>query len=72
MNSLGRIFGVIALLGLIIGFIPLFGWLNWFNIPFAIIGLVFSVLGKSSGSKTICLVAIFLGLLRLLLGGGLI
>ena len=72
MNSIGRIFGVIALLGLLIGFIPLFGWINWLNIPFALIGLVFSILGKSSGSKTICLVAIFLGLLRLILGGGLV
>ncbi len=72
MKTIGRLFGILSLIGMIIGFIPLFGWLNWFNIPFAIIGLLFSIIGKSKGGIIICVVAIFLGILRLILGGGII
>lgn len=70
MKLIGRIFGILALFGMLIGFIPLFGWLNWLNIPFAMIGLLFSILGKSKGGIIICVVAIFFGLLRLIIGGG--
>lgn len=72
MKTIGRIFGVLSLIGLFLGFIPLLGWLNWLNIPFAVIGLVFSLIGKSRGATIICLVAIFLGVFRLTLGGGII
>ena len=70
MKFIGRIFGFLSLIGMLIGFIPLFGWLNWLNIPFAILGLLFSILGNSKGGITICIVAIFVGLLRLIIGGG--
>ncbi len=70
MKILGRLFGILSLIGMLLGFIPLFGWLNWFVIPFSIIGLVFSIIGKSGGGKTICIIAIIFGILRLILGGG--
>jgi|NOAtaT_7_FD_contig_31_1169954_length_1857_multi_4_in_0_out_0_1 hypothetical protein len=72
MQTIGRIFGILALIGMLIGMIPLLGWLNWINIPLAIIGLVLSIIGKSKGGIIICIVAIFFGLLRLILGGGLL
>ncbi|MFZ4263261.1 hypothetical protein ACFRAE_14570 [Sphingobacterium sp. HJSM2_6] len=72
MKLLGRLFGIFAIIGMLLGMIPLLGWLNWLNIPFAILGLVFSILGKSKGGIIICIVAIFLGLLRLIIGGGII
>ena len=72
MKTLGRIFGVLAICGMLLGMIPLLGWLNWFNIPLAIIGLLVSILGKSRGWIIICVVAIFFGLLRLMLGGGIL
>lgn len=72
MKTLGRIFGVLAICGMLLGMIPLLGWLNWFNIPLAIIGLLVSILGKSRGGIIICVVAIFFGLLRLMLGGGIL
>lgn len=70
MKNLGRLFGILAIMGMLIGFIPFLGWMNWFVIPFAIIGLVVSLLGRSKGGTVICVVAILLGMLRLLLGGG--
>ncbi len=72
MKTMGRIFGIIAILGMLIGLIPFLGWLNWVTIPLAIIGLLISIAGKSNGSITICVVAIIFGILRLILGGGLL
>jgi len=70
MKFLGLLFGILAALGMLLGFIPLLGWLNWLNIPLAIIGLIFSAIAKSSGGKVLCSVAIIFGILRLILGGG--
>jgi hypothetical protein len=72
MKSIGRLFGIISLITMIIGLIPLFGWLNWIGIPLAILGLILSVLGKSNGGMVICAVAIIVGLIRLFIGGGVV
>ena len=72
MHTIGRIFGILAIIGILIGMIPLLGWLNWLNIPLAIIGLMLSIIGKSKGGIVICVVAIFFGLFRLALGGGIV
>lgn len=72
MKSIGRLFGILALMGMLLGMIPFLGWLNWLNIPLAILGLLLSIIGKSNGGIIICVVAIFFGLARLFMGGGLI
>ncbi|GAB3430845.1 hypothetical protein [Niabella aquatica] len=72
MKTIGRLFGILALIGMLLGLIPLLGWLNWINIPLAILGLFLSIIGKSKGGIIICIVAIFFGLFRLILGGGII
>lgn len=72
MKTIGRIFGILSLFGMVLGLIPLLGWLNWLNIPLAILGLILSIIGKSKGGIIICIVAIFFGILRLMLGGGII
>lgn len=72
MNTIGRIFGILAIIGMLIGMIPLLGWINWLNIPLATIGLMLSIIGKSKGGIVICVVAIFFGLFRLALGGGIV
>ena len=72
MKIIGRIFGLVTLVLMLVAFIPLLGWLNWFVIPFAILGLLFSLIGKSTGGTVICIVAIVLGMLRLMLGGGIL
>ena len=72
MKTLGLILGILAALGMLLAFIPLFGWLNWLNIPFAILGLIFRVIGKSRGGTILCIVAILFGILRLALGGGIL
>jgi len=72
MKIIGLILGILSALGMLLAFIPLLGWLNWINIPFAIIGLIFSVISKSKGGTVLCVVAIIFGMIRLALGGGII
>lgn len=84
MKIVGLIFGILAVLGMLLGFIPCFGALNWLNIPFAIIGLVLSIVGYNQLSKlnlptgapvtgiVLCVIAIVFGGIRLILGAGVI
>lgn len=78
MSIVGFILGIVAFFWMFIALIPFLGWLNWLNIPFAIIGLVISILGYSQRRQTalgltgivLCSIAIVVGVLRLSLGGG--
>lgn len=77
MQILSLVWGILALLGLVVAFVPCLGWLNWANIPFAIAGLIISIMAKSrrpSGAATAGMVlngiAIVLGIIRLKLGLG--
>ena len=66
-------------MGMFVAFLPLFGWMNWGVIPFAIAGLVISIIGVATARKSnklgitaiiLCCIAIALGAFRLHLGGG--
>jgi len=60
---------------MVVGFIPCFGWLNWFNIPFSGLGLCVSIFalatenryGNNGGAiagMVGCAVALLFGLIR--------
>jgi hypothetical protein len=76
------VFGISAILGVMVGFIPCLGALNWLNIPFAVVGSIVSVValtqentrpkGKSVAGLILCIVAILVGGVRLVLGGGIL
>ena len=82
MHVVGLIWGILALIGMLIGFIPCLGALNWINIPFAGIGIIVGGLacsrahederGSTIAGLLLCTVALFFGLIRLFLGGGVI
>ncbi|MBC7553057.1 MAG: hypothetical protein H7257_03665 [Taibaiella sp.] len=72
LRLIGSVMGVICLLLMLVGLVPLLGWVNWINIPVAIVGLIFSSMGGSAGGRTMCSVAIIVGILRLIFGGGLL
>lgn len=40
MRQLSLILGIIAICGMIVGFIPCLGWFSWLNLPVAAVGLV--------------------------------
>jgi len=81
MQGLSLAWGILAVIGMVVGFIPCLGWTNWFNIPFAVAGLIVSFIvhvsspsqqrGSSLAGIILCLVAILLGAKRLALGWGL-
>ena len=69
---MGTLLGIIALLITLVAFIPLLGVLNWIAIPLSIIFLIICVIIKSDNGKTLCIISIIVGILRLLLGGGIV
>ena len=79
MQIIGLLFGIFSILGMFVAFLPLLGWMNWGVIPFAIAGLVISIIGVAAarGSNRIgvaaillCCIAIVVGIFRLSIGGG--
>ena len=80
MQILSLIMGVLALVVMFVGFVPCFGSLNWLNIPFAAVGLIIGIIaltnaregskGASIAGVVLCAIALILGALRLMVGGG--
>lgn len=72
MNAISVTIGLLALVGALVGFIPLLGWLNWLVIPLAVVGLVVGLLARGTNGRNINLVVLVIALFRLTLGGGLL
>lgn len=82
MKTASLVMGILSIFGMLFGFIPCLGAFNWINIPFALIGLVISIvaytqedgLPKNNATAGIimCGIAAFFGLIRLFLGGGIV
>ena len=72
MNVLSIIIGSVALIIALVGFIPLLGWLNWFVIPLAVVGLVIGLMSRQTSGRNINLVVLVLAAVRLALGGGIV
>ena len=70
MNVISTIIGLTALIIALVGFVPLLGWLNWFAIPLAVVGLVLGLLSQKPSGRHINLVVLALAIIRLALGGG--
>ncbi|HEX8838882.1 MAG TPA: hypothetical protein VF750_00265 [Sphingomicrobium sp.] len=71
-NIASLIIGVVALVCALIAFLPLLGWLNWLIIPLAIAGAAVGVLSRSNGGRNLNLLVIVIGVVRLMLGGGIL
>jgi hypothetical protein len=70
LNIVSILVGLFAALLALVGLIPLLGWVNWFMLPVAFVGLVIGLLSDSNGGRNLNLVVIVIGMLRLMLGGG--
>ena len=79
MQILSLIWGILSIIAMLIAFLPFLGWMNWLVIPFAVIGLVISIIatatakgprGLAIAGIALCSIAILLGAIRLSLGGG--
>ena len=71
-NVISLFIGVVALLCAAIAFIPLLGWANWLIIPLAVIGAGIGAISNSTSGRNLNLVVILIGVLRLMLGGGIL
>jgi len=71
-NLLSLIIGVVALIFALVAFIPLLGWANWLIIPLAIVGAVIGMISRSSAGRNLNFFVILIGVVRLILGGGIL
>ncbi len=71
-NILSLILGLIALVLVVVAFIPLLGWANWIIIPIAVVGLALGAMSDRTSGRNLNIVVIVVGVLRLMLGGGII
>jgi len=71
-NFASLIIGIVALVCAIVAFIPLLGILNWLIIPLAMIGAAVGMISRSSAGRNLNLFVIVIGVVRLMLGGGIL
>ena len=72
LNISSLVIGVIALILAVFAFIPLLGWANWVIIPFAVVGLALGAMSDKTSGRNLNIVVVVIGVVRLMLGGGLI
>ena len=72
LNIVSVLIGLATLLGGLIAFIPLLGWLNWLVIPVGLVGVVVGALSSSNTGRNLNLVLVVVFALRLMLGGGIV
>ncbi len=82
MQVLALVWGILAFVGFLFALLPCLGALNWVNIPMAIIGVGLSIVamvkagegpkGKAVAGLILSIVAVAIGAIRLLVGGGVV
>ena len=71
-NLASLIIGAVALTFAIVAFLPLLGWANWLIIPLAIIGAGIGMVSRGTAGRNLNLFVILVGVVRLMLGGGIL
>ena len=71
-NLVSLIIGFVALVFAVVAFLPLLGWANWLIIPLAIIGAVVGMVSRGTAGRNLNLLVIVIGVVRLMLGGGIL
>ena len=72
LNVASLLIGAVALVLAVIAFLPLLGWANWLIIPLAVIGAAVGMASRSTAGRNLNLFVIVVGVLRLMLGGGIL
>ena len=71
-NTISIAIGMLALILVVVAFIPLLGWANWIIIPIAVVGLALGAMSDKTSGRNLNMVVIGIGVLRLVLGGGIL
>ena len=72
LNLVSLIIGAVSLLCAVVAFLPLLGWVNWLIVPLAVIGAGIGMASSGSAGRNLNLFVIVIGVLRLMLGGGIL
>ncbi|MGH6659597.1 MAG: hypothetical protein ACREBM_08120 [Sphingomicrobium sp.] len=72
LNIASIIIGLVALVCAVVAFLPLLGWANWLIIPLAILGAALGMASRSTSGRNLNLFVILVGVVRLVLGGGIL
>ena len=72
LNIVSLIIGFVALILAAVAFLPLLGWANWLIIPLALLGAGIGAGAQGNAGRNLNLVVIVIGILRLMLGGGIL
>ena len=82
MGLISLLWGIVAMIWMVVALIPFLGWGNWFLIPFAAIGAVIAAIGialtrsenrgRAKAGLVLNGIVIIVGVVRLMLGGGVI
>ncbi len=71
-NLISIIIGFVALVLAALAFLPLLGWANWLIIPLALIGAGIGAIGAGKAGRNLNLFVVVVGIVRLMIGGGII
>lgn len=71
-NLVSLIIGIVALVGALVAFIPFLGWANWLIVPLAIIGAAIGMISRSNAGRNLNLFVVIIGVVRLILGHGIL
>lgn len=72
LNILSGFIGLIALILMIPTIIPFLGWANWLIVPLALLGALIGMISSRNGGRNFCLLVAGLGVVRLMIGGGIV
>jgi hypothetical protein len=82
MGLISLLWGIVSICWMVLAFLPLLGWGNWFLIPFAAIGALIAAVGiavtspgnrgRAKAGLILNGIAIVVGVMRLQLGGGIL
>ena len=72
LNLVSLLIGLVALVCAVIAFLPLLGWANWLIIPLAVIGAAVGLASSAKTGRNLNLFVIVVGVIRLMLGGGIL
>jgi hypothetical protein len=72
LNVISIIVGLVGLVLAVPAFLPFLGWANWVVVPIAIVGLALGAMSSRTSGRNLNIVVLVVGVLRLMLGGGVI
>jgi len=72
LNLISLIIGLVSLACTAVAFLPLLGWANWLIIPLAVIGAGVGAMSQGKAGRNLNILVIVIGVLRLMIGGGIL